>query len=258
MAKECNLSFQHKSLFQQGYQRFSPVELKQLEWGLRFTPASCTLIAAIGLYLQAPFVLLTVALLGMLAFFFPAAHPMDLLYNHVIARALGTVKLPPNPFQRRLACLSAGLMNSAAATLFLLGWPLTALVVGVSLIVLQLVVIFTHFCTLSWMYEGLMRVLGKWHKPLDENSVKTLIDQGAVLVDVRSQNEYAKDSIDGAHNFPLEELHNHLEHLKEEVCLLFCNSGTRSHIATEKLKALGVDEIHNIGDLDRARKIATA
>jgi len=52
MSKECNLSFQQRSLFQQGFQRYNPAELKQLEWGLRFTPAICSLIAAYGLYTQ--------------------------------------------------------------------------------------------------------------------------------------------------------------------------------------------------------------
>jgi len=56
-----------------------------------------------------------VALLGIWAFIFPAGHPMDLIYNHLIAPMFGAVKLPKNPFQRRLAFFVAGLMNIAAA-----------------------------------------------------------------------------------------------------------------------------------------------
>ena len=255
MAKECSMSFQQRSLFQQGFQRYSPAELKQLEWGLRFTPAACSLLAAYGLFTQQPMILFAVAVLGMWAFILPAAHPMDLIYNHLIRPLFGTVKLPANPFQRRLACLSAGLMNIAAGMLFIFELPLVATVVGVSLLVLQAIVIFTHFCTLSWMYEGVMRLLGKWHTPLDESSAKTMLKSGAKLIDVRSQNEFAKDSIAGAINFPLEDIQHYLEHLKEETCLLFCNSGTRSHIAAEKLKALGITDIHNLGDLSRAKMV---
>ena len=77
MSRQCDLSFQQKSLFQQGFQKYTPKELKQLEWGLRFTPAACSLIAAVGLYLQQPAILFAVAMLGFWAFFFPAGHPMQ-------------------------------------------------------------------------------------------------------------------------------------------------------------------------------------
>ena len=255
MSKECNLSFQQRSLFQQGFQSFNAAELKQLEWGLRFTPVACSLIAAYGLYIQQPAILLFVALLGIWAFIFPAGHPMDLIYNHLIAPIFHAVDLPKNPFQRRLACFSAGLMNIIAAILFIFEMPMAAIIVGISLLALQAIVIFTHFCTLSWMYEGLMRALGKWHKPVDEFEARLMLKDGVTLVDVRSQNEFAKESLRGALNLPLEDLDHHIETFKNDVCLLFCNSGTRSHIAAEKLKALGVTEIYNLGNFSRAKGI---
>lgn len=253
-----DLSFQQKSLFQQGYQQFSPAELKQLEWGLRFTPAVCSLITAVALFYQLPLVLFLVAGLGIWAFFFPARHPMDLLYNHGVRHFFGAVKLPENPFQRRLACLAAGVMNIIAAVLFLASMPTAALVVGGMLLVLQAIVIFTHFCTLSWMYEGIMRMLGKWHKPIDIDHAKNLLNSGARLVDVRSPNEYAKGSITGAINVPLEEIHDHLHKISDQLCIVFCNSGTRSHIATEKLKSHGHHQVFNVGPLDKARELAPA
>lgn len=258
MAKQCDMTFQQRSLFQQGYQRFSPQELKQLEWGLRFTPAACSLIAAYGLYVQQPYILFAVAALGIWAFFFPAAHPMDLLYNHVVRHLFGAVRLPENPLQRRLACLSAGMMNIAAAALFLLGLPVAAIVVGVSLLVLQAIVIFTHFCTLSWMYEGVMRMLGKWQTPVETGEAQKMLRSGARLIDVRSQNEFARESLPGAINLPLEDLEHCLAEFGEGECLLFCNSGTRSHIASEKLKQHGIQGVFNLGDFNRARQVVEA
>ena len=255
VSKECSMSFQQRSLFQQGFQKFTPKELKQLEWGLRFTPAACSLIAAYGLYAQQPMILFAVAVLGFWAFMFPSAHPMDLVYNHMIRPLFGAVKLPANPFQRRLACLSAGMMNIIARSLFLLEMPIAAIVVGVSLLALQAIVIFTHFCTLSWMYEGVLSMLGKWQQPLDESEAKQLLSNGAKIVDVRSQNEFAKESLEGAINLPLEDLDHFLEEIILGICLLFCNSGTRSHIASEKLKSHGIHNVHNLGDFNRARQI---
>jgi len=254
MKDDC-MTFQQRGLFQQGFQQFTPAELKQLEWGLRFTPLACSLIAAYGLFTQQPTILFGVSVLGMWAFFFPASHPMDFIYNRLIAPVFKAVKLPENPFQRRLACLSAGIMNFVAGLLFLFELPLAAFAVGITLLILQAIVITTHFCTLSWMYEGAMRFLGKWQLPLSEEKVKSLIDEGATLVDVRSQNEFASGSLPGALSYPLENLEEITHSFSEGHFLLFCASGTRSHIATEKLKALGVHNIDNIGALSRVKSL---
>lgn len=248
-----DLSFSQRSLFQQGYQRYTPRELRQLDWGLRFTPAVCSTITAFALYHRQPFLLFAVAMLGLWAFFFPARHPMDLVYNHGVRHLFGAMALPPNPLQRRLACLSAGVMNLAAGALFLAEMPALALTVGLVLLVLQAIVIVSHFCTLSWMYEGLMRLLGKWQVPLDAESARHRLAGGARLVDVRSAHEFAGGSLPGALNLPLEELSQHAEALREGCTLVFCASGMRAHIATEKLRSQGVRDVHNLGSLANAR-----
>ncbi|NIQ12094.1 MAG: DUF4395 domain-containing protein, partial [Gammaproteobacteria bacterium] len=104
-------------------------------------------------------------------------------------------KLPPNPFQRRLACFAAGIMNTMAAGFFLLDMPLAALITGGMLLCLQAIVIFTHFCTLSWMYEGLMRTIGRWNVPLAPEQARRLLDEGAQLVDVRGRDEFSREHL---------------------------------------------------------------
>jgi len=255
MAKQCDLSFKQKSLFQQGYQSYTPAELKQLEWGLRFTPAVCSLIALYGLIFQLPMVLFGVASLGLIAFFLPKSHPMDLIYNHGIRHLFNAVALPPNPFQRRLACMSAGIMNIIAASLFLANLPTAAYIVGGLLLVLQAIVIFTHFCTLSWMYEGVMRLFGKWSKPLDADTAKKLLNSGAVIIDVRGPDEFSSKHLLDAVNMPLEELENFAHKLQDITALLYCNSGTRSHIGTQKLLNIGLTKVYDIGDFNRAEMI---
>ena len=249
-------TFQQRSLIQQGYQRYNAQELKQMMWGLRFTPAVCSLITAFALIYQLPIVLFVVASLGVFAFFSPAKHPMDLLYNHVVRHIFGSVALPENPFQRRLACFAAGIMNSVAAILFLMNLPVAALVVGISLLVLQTVVIFTHFCTLSWMYEGVMRMFGQWTQPVEVKEAKSLLSNGAILIDVRSPNEFASQPVSGAINLPLEELETHVEKFRGSTCLLFCRSGARSHIAKQKLAQHGIDDVFNVGAYSRAIEVA--
>lgn len=254
MKKTCELTLQHRNLFQQGYQSYTPQQLRQIQWGLRFTPAACSLITLFALITQNWMLLFGVAVLGMWAFFFPAGHPMDLIYNRGISRVLRTEPLPPNPFQRRLACFAAGIMNTMAGAFFLLGFPTAAIIVGGMLLVLQAIVIFTHFCTLSWMYEGLMRALGRWSLPLDVKKAAEMLTNGAVLVDVRGPDEFAGGHLPGAMNLPLDEIDRRALSLKtgNEV-LVYCASGTRSQIAKQKLVALGLNDVYDIGSMSKAR-----
>ncbi|MDH5545890.1 MAG: DUF4395 family protein [Gammaproteobacteria bacterium] len=254
MTNKCDLSFQQKNLFQQGYQSYTPAELKQIQWGLRFTPAVCTLITIYALFTQSPILLFLVAFLGMWAFFFPAGHPMDLIYNHGVRKLFDAVALPPNPFQRRLACFAAGIMNTTAAVFFLLEMPVAAIVTGGMLVALQLIVIFTHFCTLSWMYEGLMRLLGRWSVPVEPEKAKALLSLDAMLVDVRGPDEFAAEHLYSATNLPLEKLDHCIDALKGKPILVYCASGTRSQIASQKLKQYGVD-VYDLGSLTRAKDV---
>ena len=70
-----DLSFQQRSLFQQGYQHYTSDELRQMQWGLRFTPTACTTMTVIALIYQLPWLAYLVSCLGLLAFLLPSAHP---------------------------------------------------------------------------------------------------------------------------------------------------------------------------------------
>ena len=60
-----------RTLTQQGYD-YSPADLRELSWGLRFTPALCMLGALYGLWSQNPFIHFGLAALGILPFWAPA------------------------------------------------------------------------------------------------------------------------------------------------------------------------------------------
>lgn len=252
---EERLSFQHKSLRQQGYKDLTCSELRQLEWGLRFTPIVCSALTFGGLYFEDPRILLSVSVLGIWAFLAPGAHPMDLLYNRVVCRLLSSKPLPPNPFQRRLACLSAGVLNLVIALLFWSAYPFAAKVLGAVLIVMQLIVITTHFCALSWLYEVGLKALGSWESPLEMAKAEEHLRSGALLVDVREVHEFARDHLEGAVNFPLSSLDRDRGELKGKTCLLYCASGMRSRMATQHLKQAGITA-YNLGGISRAKLLS--
>lgn len=257
MNNQNGMSVQFRNLHQQGYQNYTTEQLRQIDWGLRFTPAICSIIAIYGLVVQSPAVLFFVAILGMLAFFFPSGHPMDLIYNRLICKLAKSTPLPANPLQRRLACFAAGIMNTIAAIFFIISMPIAAYITGGLLMVLQAIVIFTHFCTLSWMYEKLLKAMGMWDKPVELEEAKRLLAGGAILVDVRGPDEFAKGHIECAVNFPLDSIEEQVEDFQDVHILLYCASGARSQIAMQKLINCGLTQVSNLGSKARAGKIGT-
>lgn len=71
----------------------------------------------------------------------------------------------------------------------------------------------------------------------------------AILVDVRSKQEYNEGHLDGAINIPLYDLEKQIEKLppdKQCAVILYCRSGHRSRQAKEKLEKLGYENIYNL------------
>ncbi len=67
-----------------------------------------------------------------------------------------------------------------------------------------------------------------------------------LLVDVRTPEEYARGTIAGAKNIPLDVIAEHTELGVYERVYLFCLSGGRSQIAKATLEAKGFENIYNV------------
>lgn len=244
-------NLQQNGLIQQGYCTYSGEKLKSISNGLRFTPLLCMFLAIYGLIvLQNPTWHFVIAALGILPFWFPNAHPFDLLYNGVVRRLFKAEKLPANPLPRRIACVMGGLMNVAIGFAFLYENVMLAYIFGVILIVLQLVVITTHICVASIMYEGLLKLIGKYEGPISIEKAKLLLKNGYTLVDVRSPEEFNERKIDGAINIPLDILEN-CDSIPKNGSILYCRSGTRSLDAMDRMKKMGYNNVVNLGSIDR-------
>lgn len=82
---------------------------------------------------------------------------------------------------------------------------------------------------------------------------------GALIIDVRSPEEFSSGSVRKAINVPLGELAQKTPGKvrdKNQVLLVHCLSGGRSAIAVRQLKSMGYPNAHNLGSLSRARTIA--
>ena len=82
--------------------------------------------------------------------------------------------------------------------------------------------------------------------------------EGAMVIDVRSPEEYRGGNVPNAVNIPLNDLREILPRRvkdKSQVLLLHCLSGGRSGIAKQQLKNLGYKNVFNLGSYGRAKQI---
>jgi phage shock protein E len=78
--------------------------------------------------------------------------------------------------------------------------------------------------------------------------LRSLIQQGAFLVDVRMPGEYAEGSVPGAVNIPLDSIARRLDEFRgKPSVVVFCRSGNRSGQAQMLLQAHGIPAVHNGG-----------
>jgi rhodanese-related sulfurtransferase len=78
---------------------------------------------------------------------------------------------------------------------------------------------------------------------------RQLVKDGAMILDVRTPNEFAGGHIKGAINIPVDQLRSNLNKLKnkEQVIITCCASGMRSSSARSTLQQAGYTQVHNGG-----------
>lgn len=84
------------------------------------------------------------------------------------------------------------------------------------------------------------------------------LKSGAMLIDVRSSNEFESGHILQATNIPLDRIEMMAPAVvkqKSTVLLLHCSTGMRSNAAKKKLEGLGYTKVFNIGSYERAEKL---
>ena len=77
-----------------------------------------------------------------------------------------------------------------------------------------------------------------------------IINEGAVLVDVRTEDEYNSNHIGGAINIPIDSISSAVSLSKDNPIIVYCKSGNRSSQALEKLEALGYSNVYDLGSID--------
>jgi phage shock protein E len=82
---------------------------------------------------------------------------------------------------------------------------------------------------------------------------RRLVEAGAVLLDVRSPEEFSGGHIEGAINIPVQELDRRLADVgaHDRAVVVYCRSGMRSARASAMLKDAGFSAVHDLGGIGR-------
>ncbi len=80
------------------------------------------------------------------------------------------------------------------------------------------------------------------------NLIELIKNSNTTIVDVRTKEEFSKESLNYTINIPLSDIIDRVNELKKmQPLVLCCLSGVRSGKATEYLKSIGFEKVYNGG-----------
>lgn len=91
----------------------------------------------------------------------------------------------------------------------------------------------------------LLTACGTGYEVVDSNVAMTLMEQNAIVIDVRTADEYATGHIEGSINIPVDNISS-INYDKDALIIVYCASGMRSSNAAKTLANLGYTNIHNL------------
>ena len=87
---------------------------------------------------------------------------------------------------------------------------------------------------------------------LSKDAIRALVEQGAMVLDVRTPGEFRQGHAPGSRNFPLDRLSSQLKALdRSKPILVCCASGARGAAAKAILDKAGFAQVRNAGPWQR-------
>lgn len=83
------------------------------------------------------------------------------------------------------------------------------------------------------------------YKTITENEAMELIENEAIIIDVRTSEEYNTGHIVDSINIPVDNISS-VDYDKEQVIIVYCASGMRSANAAQELIDLGYMNVYNL------------
>lgn len=100
------------------------------------------------------------------------------------------------------------------------------------------------------MFSNISR-LWRGYKVLNDNQLMFALENGIIILDVRTKSEYMGIHLKNAINIPLNEINNNMYNVikdRNEKILVYCKTGERTIQAINKLNNLGYSNIYIWGN----------
>lgn len=152
-----------KNLNRQGFGKLDEETKSRVALPLRFTPAVCTALIVIGLVLQSPIWLGSMALVAFNGALLPSGMLIDLVYNLGVRHLFRAPPLPSTPKPRQFSYLLSSVLLAGSAFSFYYGLSVWGFILGGLVVAGGTILTTTLWCLGSWWYRIIFRnAPAKW------------------------------------------------------------------------------------------------
>ncbi len=146
-------AFTKTNLNKQGFGNLDEDAQSRYALPLRFTPGVSITLIVIGLALQSPIWLGSMALVALSGALFPNGMLIDLVYNFGVRHVFRAPPLPPTPKPRQFSYLLSTVFLAGSAVSFYYGLSVLGFILGGMVVIAGTILTTTLWCLGSWYYR---------------------------------------------------------------------------------------------------------
>lgn len=150
-------AFTKTNLNKQGFGKLAEEAKSRYALPLRFTPGVGTTLIVIGLALQSPIWLGSMALVALSGALLPSGMLIDLVYNLGVRHLFRAPPLPPTPKPRQFSYLLSTVLLTGSALSFYYGLSVLGFILGGMVVIGGTILTTTLWCLGSWYYRLFFR-----------------------------------------------------------------------------------------------------
>jgi hypothetical protein len=146
-------AFTKNNLNKQGFGKLDEEAKSRYALPLRFSPGVATILIVIGLALQSPIWLGSMALVALSGALLPSGMLIDLVYNLGVRHLFHAPPLPPTPKPRQFSYILSTVWLAGSALSFYYGLPVLGFILGGTVVIGATTLTTSLWCLGSWWYR---------------------------------------------------------------------------------------------------------
>ena len=150
-------TFTKKTLNEQGFGKLDDEAKSHYTLPLRFSPGVSTILVVVGLALQSPIWLGSMALVALSGALLPKGMLIDLVYTLGVRHLFNAPPLPPTPKPRQFSYGLSTTWLAGSALSFYYGVPVLGYILGGVVVIAATTLTTSLWCLGSWWYRLIFR-----------------------------------------------------------------------------------------------------